>query len=72
MSLVSTSPLFMPNLFVGASIHSPTFEALVAPLQSALPTITPLKSSSNRPMTFTFDYQLKSLIYYHMAECTSA
>jgi hypothetical protein len=31
-----------------------------------------LESSSNRPITFTFDYQLKSLIYYHTEQCTSA
>lgn len=72
MGLLSTSPLSMPNLVVGSPIHSPTFEVLIAPLQSVLPTITPLVSSSNRKMTFTFDYQLKSLIFYHTEAYPSA
>lgn len=45
---------------------------LISPLEEILPEITPLKSSSNRPITFTFDYQLRSLIYYHTEEFTSA
>lgn len=72
MSLLSTSPIPMPNLLVGTTIDSPSFEALIAPLLSVLAQLTPLKSQSNRPITFTFDCQLKSLIYYHIEECTSA
>ena len=45
---------------------------LTAPLETTLTEITPLESSSNRPITFTFDYQVKSLIYYHTEEFTSA
>lgn len=45
---------------------------LISPLEEILPEITPLKSSSNRPITFTFDYQLRNLIYYHTEEFTSA
>jgi len=45
---------------------------LIAPLETILPTITPLESGSNREITFTFDYQLLSLIYYHTEDCTSA
>jgi hypothetical protein len=41
-------------------------------LETILTEITPLESSCNRPITFTFDYQLKSLIYYHTEEFTSA
>lgn len=72
MPLFSTSPLSIPNLPLGTPIHSPTFEALIAPVESLLPTITPLQSRCNRPITFTFDSQLKSLIYYHIEECSSA
>ncbi len=72
MHIVSTSPVSMPTLPLGTPVHSPTFEAFVAPLEAVLPTITPLVSSSNRRYTFTFEYQLRSLIYYHVEECTSA
>ncbi len=72
MRLVSTSPVSMPTLPLGTPIHSPTFEAFVAPLEAVLPTLTPLVSDSNRRYTFTFEYQLRSLIYYHVEECTSA
>lgn len=72
MSILSVSPVPLRNLYVGASISSPTFSMLIAPLGSILTEITPLESTSNRPITFTFDYQLKSLIYYHTEEFTSA
>ncbi len=72
MSIVSISPVSLPNLCVGASIGSPTFSMLTAPLETILTEITPLESASNRCITFTFDYQLKSLIYYHTEEFTSA
>ena len=57
---------------MGLPIRSPTFQSFIAPLDDILPAITPLMSRSNRSITFTFDYQLKSLIYYHLEECTSA
>jgi len=72
MSLFSTLPFAISNKRVGIPIHSPTFQSFIAPLDDILPKITPLTSRSNRPITFTFDYQLKSLIYYHLEECTSA
>lgn len=72
MSILSISPVSLPNLCVGASISSPTFSMLMSPLETILTEITPLESTSNRPITFTFDYQLKSLIYYHTEEFTSA
>lgn len=72
MSLFSTLPFGIPNKRVGLPIHSPTFQSFIAPLDDILEKITPLTSRSNRPITFTFDYQLKSLIYYHLEECTSA
>ena len=72
MSILSFSPVSLPNLRMGASIGSPTFEILIAPLERILTEVTPLESTSNRCITFTFDYQLKSLIYYHTEEFTSA
>ena len=72
MSILSISPISLSNLPMGASINSPTFSMLTAPLEIILPEITPLESSSNRRITFTFEHQLKSLIYYHTEEFTSA
>lgn len=72
MSILSVSPVSLPNICMGASINSPTFSMLTAPLETTLTEISPLESSSNRPITFTFDYQVKSLIYYHTEEFTSA
>ena len=72
MSILSICPVSLPSIHIGASIESPTFSMLISPLEEILPEITPLKSSSNRPITFTFDYQLRSLIYYHTEEFTSA
>ena len=71
LRIISASPLSMPHLPLGAAIDSPTFAELIAPVESLLPTITPLKSSGNRAITFTFHFQLRSLIYYHVEECTS-
>ena len=72
MSILSISPVSLPNLCVGASISSPTFSMLTAPLETILTEITPLESSSNRPIIYTFEYQMKSLIYYHTEDFTSA
>jgi hypothetical protein len=72
--IFSYSPLSLSNqnIVIGQPINSPTFSTLTNPLKSILPAISPLESESNRPMTFSFDYQLKSLIYYHTEEHTSA
>ena len=82
MSILSTAPVSLPNLYVGYPIHSPTFSTLIAPLEAILPTITPLESSGNREIKFGLrkvsealtprEYQMKSLIYYHTEEFTSA
>lgn len=72
MSILSVSPVLLPVPRVGSAVESPTFSTLIAPLEGVLPTITPLESGSNRPLTFTFDLQVKSLIYYHVEDCTSA
>ena len=47
---------------------SPTFSEFIAPVEGILPTVTPMESGSNREITFTYDYQIKSLIYYHLEE----
>jgi len=59
------------NLWLGVSL-SPTFSGLLSPLQGILPALTPLESGSNREITFTYYYQIKSLIYYHLEEHRSA
>ena len=71
-TILSASPVSLTNIRLGTPITSPSFSTLISSLEAILPGITPLESSSNRPITFTFDYQLKSLIYYHTEEFTSA
>ena len=52
-----------------ASATTPlSYFRLVKPVKDALPLITPLKSRSNRPLTFTFEHQLNSLIWFHLHE----
>lgn len=48
-----------------------SYVRLVKPVNDALPLITPLKSGSNRPLTFTFEHQLNSLIWFHLHEHAS-
>ena len=55
-----------------ASTLSPSFASLIAPLEGQLPHITPLESKSNRPLRFSFNYQLRALIYYHTEAFSSA
>lgn len=72
MNLFSVAPSSLPNPSRGQTVTSPTFEWLIAPLNSILPSVTPIESGCNRQITFTFEYQLKSLIYYHVETHTSA
>ena len=72
MSIFSVSPVSLPNICVGASISSPTFSMLTSPLDAILPEITPVATRGNRKITFTFDYQVRILIYYHTEEFDSA
>jgi len=72
MSILTFSPVSVSMPLSSSAVVSPTFSTLVAPLESVLPTITPLESRSNRPITFTFEHQMKSLIYYHTEQYTSA
>jgi hypothetical protein len=45
-----------------------SYFGLVKPVNDELPLITPLKSRSNKPLTFTFEHQLHSLIWFHLHE----
>ena len=72
MSILSCSPLSFP-LYTGAvKIEHPTFSMLLAPLNAQLPYLTPLESRSNRSLSFTFEYQIRALVYYHTEVYTSA
>lgn len=71
MSILSCSPLCIPfPCDVGKA--SPTLSRLLAPLEAQLPHLTPLVSGSNRSLSFTFDYQVRALVYYHTEGFTSA
>jgi hypothetical protein len=48
-----------------------SFLRLFKPALDALSSITPLRSRSNRPMTFTFEHHLKTLVYLHLQEYES-
>jgi hypothetical protein len=52
--------------------NSTTFDRFLQPLQDALEHTTPLKSGSNRPLTFPFEPQIKSLVYLHRQTFDSA
>lgn len=68
--MATASPPMLP--ISETSIPSPSFASLIAPLEGQLPHITPLESKSNRSLRFSFDYQLRALIYYHTEAFTSA
>jgi len=48
-----------------------SYSRLVKPVNDALSLITPLESRSYRPLTFTFEHQLDSLIWFHLHEHSS-
>lgn len=72
MSILSYSPLSSPFYGRDFGKESPTFSMLLAPLEALLPHLTPLESGSNRPLDFTFDFQVRGLVYYHTEGYTSA
>lgn len=72
MSLLSGSPLALGCGDRAEPPLSPTFARLIAPLEAQLPHLTPVVSRSNRPLSFTFDYQVRALVYYHTEAATSA
>lgn len=72
MSILSSSPLSPSLEENGFGKESPTFSALLSPLEAHLPHLTPLESGSNKPLTYTFAHQIRGLVYYHTETCTSA
>jgi len=71
MSLLSCSPLLSSDN-AESGLVSPTFSTLIAPMEEQLPHLPPLVSGSNRPLAYTFPYQVRALIYYHTEEFSSA
>ena len=71
MSILPSSPPF-PSPPGESTSGSPTFSRLIAPLEAQLPYLPPLVSGSNRPLDFTFDFQVRALVYYHTEAFTSA
>lgn len=72
MSILSCSPLSPHGEETPFVRESPTFSTLLAPLEAQLPYLTPLVSGSNKPLTYTFEYQMRGLVYLHTEACTSA
>jgi len=72
MSLLCASPLSPLDKVNDFGKGSPTFSALLSPLEGQLPHLPPLVSGSNRPLTYTFDYQIRGLVYYHIETFSSA
>lgn len=72
MSIQSQSPLSPTGEENEYRKASPTFSALLSPLEAHLPYLTPLTSRCNKPMTYTFDHQVRGLVYYHIEACSSA
>ena len=66
MSILSTSPLSPTFEEADFGKGSPTFSTLLAPLEAQLSYLTPLESGSNRPLEYTFEYQVRGLVYYHI------
>lgn len=48
-----------------------SYKRMFKPALDELPSISPLVSRSNRPMTFTFEHHLKALVYLHLHEYES-
>jgi hypothetical protein len=72
MSILSTSPLSPIGKVTDFGKGSPTFSALLAPLEGQLAYLPPLVSGSNRPLSYTFEYQIRGLVYYHIETFSSA
>jgi len=72
MSILSCSPLSPCPEETFFIRETPTFSMLLAPLEAQLPHLTPLVSGSNKPLTYTFEHQMRGLVYFHVEACTSA
>ena len=66
MSILSASPLSPMNKESDFGKGSPTFSDLLSPLEGQLAYLPPLESGCNRPLTYTFEYQIRALVYYHI------
>jgi len=53
-------------------INAPSFVQLYQPIKKASIGMPPLEAQGNRPLKMTFDDHLKSLIFFHLEEHTSA
>ena len=53
-------------------VKIPSFYQLYQPIQKAMIAMPPLEARGHRPLKMTFDDQLKSLIFFHLEEHTSA
>ena len=72
MSILSQSPVSPKGEANDYEKASPTFSALLSPLEAHLPYLTRLTSRCNKPMTYTFNHQIRGLVYYHTEACSSA
>lgn len=71
MSILSLSPL-SPQVKESDFVHEAlTFPELIGPLEHQLSYLTPLESGCNVPLTYTFDYQIRALAYYHIETFSS-
>lgn len=61
MSIQSQSPLSPTGKENEYEKASPTFSFLLSPLEAHLPYLTRLTSRCNKPITYTFDHQVRGL-----------
>ena len=66
MSILSASPLSPMHKESDFGKGSPTFSDLLSPLEGQLAYLPPLESGCNRPLSYTFEYQIRALVYYHI------
>jgi hypothetical protein len=52
--------------------NAPSFKKLWKPLQKILRYLSPLESRGNKPLKMDFEHQLKTLVFFHLEEHTSA
>lgn len=62
----------MKRVRFGSRWHTPpAHDKLMGPAKKILPTTTPLRSKSNKPLAMTTDDVLNILVYYHLNEFSS-
>ncbi len=60
------------TLRVISKSNAPSLKKLWKPLRKILPYLPPLESGGNRPLQMYFEHQLKTLVFFHLEEHTSA